>query len=165
MKNYAMFLFFLWIMSTVMSIVIALVTWPAHLYSGSDESRRCECIVDYNNRIGFIKLLNDTCPAIYPYASCFQYLDSVPLRCVNTSEWLTIWRLMLNGQGLLNIIIAIVVWRSPYLPNLLSLGCCVSAVLSTYVTEKWLAMLGELMTFAGTYTMLGYGIFSKLKFS
>jgi hypothetical protein len=89
----------------------------------------------------------------------------VQVACINTSVWLLIWRVFLNCEAILNIVIGIIIWRSPSLPNVLAFGCCVSTIFVAYWNSKWWALAAELIVFFTGYTMLFYGIFTKLKMS
>ena len=153
----------LWLLSNIMTILATCASSVVHFYTETEQFRRCECQTEYENRITFMTSINETCPAAYMSSDCFPYHHSVNLDCIDTSLWLAIWRLSLNGQAMLNIITAMVVWKSRHLPNLLSLVCCTSTILVSYMNHKWLEMVGELMVFVQTYTILGYGIYSKLK--
>ena len=153
----------LWLLSNIMTILATCASSVVHFYTETEQFRRCECQTEYENRITFMTSINETCPAAYMSSDCFPYHHSVNLDCIDTSLWLAIWRLSLNGQAMLNIITAMVVWKSRHLPNLLSLVCCTSTILVSYMNHKWLEMVGELMVFVQIYTILGYGIYSKLK--
>lgn len=164
-RNYPETIVVLLLISIVMTVLITFATSFVYFYPETEEFRRCQCIINYQNHLSLLKSINETCPAVFMDFDCFQHLDSAPLNCVNTSLWLLIWRLVLNGEAILNILIAIVVWRSPYLPNLLSLASCVLTVFTSYGNRKWCALVGELMIFVATYVMLIYGIYNRLKLS
>ena len=148
-----------------MTIMISVATVFVYHYPETEEFRRCECIRDYTKRVQFVKYINDTCPYLPIDLDCFKYIGHIALDCIDTSKWFYVFRFVLNVEAILNIMIAVVVWRSPYLPNLVAFFCCFSTILSSYVNQKWFALIGELMTFIGTYVMLFYGIFSHLKIS
>lgn len=158
---------FLLFVSIIMTSLISFATSHAFFRKETEESVQCKCLTDYENRVTFLRVINATCPHVLITPSCFQYIDQSPLKCIHidTSKWFYVWRLVLNVEAILNITIATVVWRSPYLPNFLSLFCCCSTIFSSYVDLKWFALIGELIIFVGTYVMLFYGIFIHVKIS
>lgn len=147
------------------TVVIGIGTVYVHEYYQSDDFERCRCIETHANRVKFSKYINDTCRAIPIDLPCFKHMGQILKKCVDTHKWYRISRVVVNVETIMNIFIAVVVWRSPYLPNFMSLFCCVTTILSAYGDELWFGYTGELMTFVGSYVMLYYGIFTRIKIS
>ena len=166
-KYYTSSIIILLLITVVLTILITFSTSFVYFYPDTEQFAHCKCIRDYQRRIDFVDAINQTCPTLHIRFGCYKYLDSVQIACINTSLWLMIWRAVLNCEALLNVLIAMVIWRSPYVPNLLAFASCSCTILAAYVTGKWWALGAEMVVFIVGYAMLCYGIvnISKLKSS
>lgn len=162
-KNYSFLLMVFLTIVIAFSFVILACTIYIHEYFESADFKRCRCIETQANRIKLSKYLNETCTAMPIDLNCFKDMGQVKITCVESFKWYRISRVVVSVETIVNVLIAVTVWRSPHFPNFISLFCCTSAILSAYGDHLWVGYTGELVTFVGSYVMLYYGIFPRIK--
>ncbi|CAM4841140.1 unnamed protein product [Rotaria magnacalcarata] len=87
--------------------------------ANDSSSTSCTCIIDIKNRVRFLKEINDTCPTILATNECYMDLPQAPLYCSITNYWFIIWKIIIFGAFILDIIIPIVIWGRSSKPNIL----------------------------------------------
>ena len=112
----------------------------------------CHCISDSNNRINFLRALNETCQPVLMKWNCFYDLPNIVFTCQTNKRWYTYGRIIIFLASILDVVIVVVVWGRPFKPNLLAVSgaICTFKYKGACLEEKggWLLLLIQCVSYA-----------------
>ncbi|CAF1917658.1 unnamed protein product [Rotaria magnacalcarata] len=141
------------LMQSILVILILLTFFAGvsidsiYMTANDSSSTSCTCIIDIKNRVRFLKEINDTCPTILATNECYMDLPQAPLYCSITNYWFIIWKIIIFGAFILDIIIPIVIWGRSSKPNILFSLAAFGIIIGTFFfTELYIVLFCQLTT-------------------